>query len=119
MATMQTNSGRAESRDLRQAHQATVDELSRVVTHAESLLTALGDEGGEAVSALRERVTRTMQQAQARLESSRQRVQETASTVARRADEYVHENPWRAVAIGVAAGAAAAVLMAISSRRGG
>ena len=38
-----------------------------------------------------------------RLQEMQQRVEETARNVSRTTDEYVHENPWRTIAIVAAA----------------
>src|ERR1041384_1852436 len=47
--------------------ESTVIELNRVVAQAEELLKTLGEEGGAAAEAVRQRVLRTVSQAKARL----------------------------------------------------
>jgi ElaB/YqjD/DUF883 family membrane-anchored ribosome-binding protein len=96
---------------------STVLELNRVVTQAEELLKTLGEEGGAAAEAVRQRVLRTVNQAKLRLAETGERVRGAASDAARATDSYVHANPWRAIAYGAAAGALVAVLATALVRR--
>jgi ElaB/YqjD/DUF883 family membrane-anchored ribosome-binding protein len=81
-----------------------IEELNRIVEQAESLLRSLGEQGGEAAEAVRERVTQTLQQAKAKLAA-------TAS------DGYVRSNPWQAVAIAALLGGVVTLLISKSVRR--
>ena len=92
-------------------------QLSRTVAQAEDLLRALGDESGQAIDAMRERVTTTLRDARQRLAGSATQARNVAQNTMTRADAYVHANPWRAVAIGAGIGALLAIMMS-SSRRG-
>jgi ElaB/YqjD/DUF883 family membrane-anchored ribosome-binding protein len=84
------------------------NELREVVASTEALLAALGNEGGEAVEELRGRLKATIADVKKELGSSFvanaretiSRARDTASSV----DEFVHENPWAAVAIGAGIG---------------
>ena len=96
---------------------STVVELNRVVAQAEELLKTLGEEGGAAAEAVRQRVLRTVSQARARLAETGTRVKGAATTAARATDEYVHENPWKSIAYGAAAGAAVALIASLLIRR--
>lgn len=96
---------------------STVLELNRVVTQAEELLKTLGEEGGAAAEAVRQRVLRTVNQAKHRLAETGERVRGAAGDAARATDSYVHANPWRAIAYGAAAGALVAVLATALVRR--
>jgi ElaB/YqjD/DUF883 family membrane-anchored ribosome-binding protein len=96
---------------------STVVELNRVVSQAEELLKTLGEEGGAAAEAVRQRVMRTVGQARARLAETGHRVKGAANTAARATDEYVHENPWKSIAYGAAAGAAVALIASLLIRR--
>jgi ElaB/YqjD/DUF883 family membrane-anchored ribosome-binding protein len=89
---------------------STVSELNRVIAQAEELLKTLGEEGGAAAEAVRQRVLRTVSQARARIADTSQRVKGAATDAARVTDDYVHDNPWKAIAYGAAAGAVVAVL---------
>ena len=97
--------------------ESTVVELNRVVAQAEELLKTLGDEGGAAIEAVRQRVQRTVNLAKVRLADASTRARSAATTAANATDTYVHDNPWRAVAYGAAAGAALAFIMAAVTRR--
>jgi ElaB/YqjD/DUF883 family membrane-anchored ribosome-binding protein len=96
-------------------HEETMAQLNRTVSQAEDLLRALGTEGGEAVEAMRARVSTTLRDAKTRLSSKTTDARRVASDTLTKADAYVHENPWRAVAIGAGIG----VLLAMMMRRRG
>lgn len=96
---------------------STVVELNRVVMQAEELLKTLGEEGGAAAEAVRQRVLRTVSQAKSRLAETGERVRGAATDAANATDSYVHANPWRAIAYGAAAGALVAVLASALVRR--
>ena len=97
--------------------ESTVVELNRVITQAEELLKTLGEEGGAAAEAVRQRVMRTVNQARVRLAETARRVRGAANEAARATDTYVHDNPWRSIAYGAAIGAAVAVLATALLRR--
>lgn len=96
---------------------STVVELNRVVAQAEELLRTLGEEGGAAAEAVRQRVMRTVSQAKARVADYSTRARAAATDAAQATDRYVHENPWRSIAVGAAAGAAVAVVASLLLRR--
>ncbi|HLA70113.1 MAG TPA: DUF883 family protein [Steroidobacteraceae bacterium] len=97
--------------------ETTVIELNRIVTQAEELLKTLGEEGGAAVDAVRQRVLRTVNQAKVRLADAGTRVRGAANDAAKVTDTYVHDNPWKSIAYGAAAGAAVALIAAVVLRR--
>ena len=97
--------------------ESTVVELNRIVTQAEELLKTLGEEGGAAVEAVRQRVLRTVNVAKGRIADATERARTSATNAARVTDEYVHENPWKAIAYGAAAGAAVALIAGWMTRR--
>ena len=97
--------------------EATAVELNRVVAQAEELLKSLGDEGGAAIDAVRQRVQRTVEQAKTRLSSASTRARDAANDAARATDHYVHDHPWESVAYGAALGAAVAFLVSAVLRR--
>lgn len=96
-------------------HEETMSQLSKTVAQAEDLLRALGDESGEAIDAMRIRVSSTLRDAKTRLAGRAEQAKAVANDTMTQADRYVHENPWRAVAIG--AGIGVVVAMLLSSRR--
>lgn len=95
---------------------STVVELNRIVTQAEELLKTLGEEGGAAAEAVRQRVLRTVNQAKVRLADTTQRVRGAAMDAASATDRYVHDNPWKSIAYGAAAGAAVALIATLLMR---
>jgi ElaB/YqjD/DUF883 family membrane-anchored ribosome-binding protein len=94
-----------------------IEELNRIVDQAESLLRSLGEEGGEAAEAVRDRVTQTLHQAKARLAETAQEATVAAESLAERADSYVHRNPWQAIALAALLGGAAVYLLQKASNR--
>jgi len=90
-------------------------ELREVLASTEALLSALGNEGGDSVNELRNRLTRTMADVKKELGSSfmdnaRQRyyqVRDTAASVNR----FTRKRPWSAVTIGVGIGVLIGILM--------
>ncbi|HEU4779229.1 MAG TPA: hypothetical protein VFS58_05040 [Steroidobacteraceae bacterium] len=97
--------------------ESTVVELNRIVAQAEDLLKTLGEEGGAAVEAVRQRVLRTVSQAKVKLADASTRVRGAANDAAEVSDRYVHNNPWKSIAYGAAAGAAVALIAAALVRR--
>jgi ElaB/YqjD/DUF883 family membrane-anchored ribosome-binding protein len=96
---------------------STVVELNRIVAQAEELLKTLSEEGGAAAEAVRQRVLRTVSQARARIADTGTRVRGAAIDASRATDQYVHDNPWKSIAYGAAAGAAIALFATAFLRR--
>lgn len=90
-------------------------DLRVVVADAEELLRATADQAGEKVAVARERIQESLVAAKERLVVAEQAAIAKAKQAARATDEYVHENPWRAV--GIAAGVGLVVGMLISRGR--
>ena len=88
------------------------DELQDIVDKAEELLDTIGTEGGEAARELRERVSDTVRTARKRLGKLDARTRKAARQAVETTDEYVHDNPWQAVAVGAAAGIILGALLA-------
>ena len=79
-----------------------VQDMKLVISDAEELLRATANQAGEQISVARERIKDSLHEAKVKLAEADAIVRERARQAARYTDEYVHENPWRA--IGVAAG---------------
>lgn len=92
-----------------------MQDLRVVVSDAEELLRATASQAGEKVSAARERIQENLAAAKEHLAVAQQHVAAKTKQAARVTDEYVHENPWKAV--GIAAGAGLIVGMLISRGR--
>ncbi|MDD2915330.1 MAG: DUF883 family protein [Gallionella sp.] len=92
-----------------------MQDLRVVVSDAEELLRATASQAGDKVTAARERIQDSLAVAKERLADAQEQVAEKAKQAARVTDEYVHENPWKAV--GIAAGAGLIIGMLISRGR--
>lgn len=92
-----------------------MQDLRVMVADAEELLRATAGQTGDKVVAVRERVQQNLAMAKARLVEVEQAVVARAKQAAQATDDYVHENPWRAV--GVAAGVGLIFGMLISRGR--
>ena len=94
-------------------------DLRVVVADAEELLRATasqaGDKMSEKVASARERIQDSLVAAKARLLAAEEAVVIKTKQAAKATDEYVHENPWKAV--GIAAGAGLIIGMLISRGR--
>ena len=92
-----------------------MQDLRVVVADAEELLRATAGQAGEKVAAARERIQENLAAAKVRLADAQEAVVAKTRQAARATDDYVHENPWKAV--GVAVGAGLIVGMLISRGR--
>ena len=88
-----------------------VADLRVVVADAEELLRATASQAGEKVAAARERIQASLASAKLKLTDAERAAVEQARKAARATDEYVHENPWRAVGIAAVAGLVLGVLI--------
>jgi ElaB/YqjD/DUF883 family membrane-anchored ribosome-binding protein len=80
-----------------------VSDVRSVLSNAaQDLMRATKAQTGETVSAARQRIQESLEQARVKLADADALVRERARQAAQYTDEYVHENPWRA--IGIAAG---------------
>ena len=90
-------------------------DLRVVVSDAEELLRATAAQTGEKVSAARERIQESLVAAKEHLASVQETVAAKTRQAAKVTDEYVHENPWKAV--GIASGVSLVVGMLIMRGR--
>lgn len=81
-----------------------MQDLRVVVADAEELLRATAGQAGEKVSAARERIQESLDAAKVRLAAAQESVIAKTKQAANATDEYVHENPWKAVGIGMGVG---------------
>ncbi|MCL4184483.1 MAG: DUF883 family protein [Burkholderiaceae bacterium] len=87
-------------------------EMRALVHDAEEMLAAASRQGGEQLSAVRERLEHSLSAAKAGLSDAEQAVLERARRTARETDEYVHDHPWTAVGIGAGIGLLLGLLIA-------
>lgn len=79
-----------------------VADLKIVVSDAEELLRATANVAGEKVSELREKIQDRLRDAKLRLADAEAALVDKTKAAARATDDFVHDNPWKAV--GIAAG---------------
>jgi ElaB/YqjD/DUF883 family membrane-anchored ribosome-binding protein len=101
--------------EYRTARDVAQQELRDVLASTEALLAALGDQSGEAIDELRNRLTTTIADVKKELGSSfmasaRETVTRARDTVSN-VDEFVQERPWTAVAIGAGVGLLAGLIL--------
>jgi len=89
-----------------------MQDLRVVVADAEDLLRATAGQAGEKVSAARERIQENLAAAKQRLAAAQDAVVARTKEAAKVTDEYVHENPWKAVGIGAGVGLIIGMLIA-------
>jgi ElaB/YqjD/DUF883 family membrane-anchored ribosome-binding protein len=89
-----------------------IDDLQMVMADAEALLLATAGQAGDAAVAARARIEKSMQVARERLANAEEMVLERAKEAAKVTDEYVHENPWKAIGVTAALGLIAGMLIA-------
>jgi len=92
-----------------------MQDLRVLVADAEELLQETAGQTGEKVVAIRERIKKNLVVAKGRLVEAEELMVAKARQAAKVTDDYVHENPWRAV--GIAAGVSLVVGMLISRGR--
>lgn len=88
-----------------------VADLKVLIADSEELLRASAGQAGEKIAAARERVQASLATAKVKLADAERAVVEKTKKAAKATDEYVHENPWRAVGIAAAAGVVLGLLI--------
>ena len=91
-----------------------VQDMRVVISDAEELLRATANQAGERIGVARERIQDSLHQAKVKLAEAEAVLLERAKQATRYTEEYVSENPWRAIG---AAAAVGIVLGLILSRR--
>jgi ElaB/YqjD/DUF883 family membrane-anchored ribosome-binding protein len=79
-------------------------DLRVVVADAEELLKLTAGDVSESTATLRARLQERLTKAKEGLSDLQGSATETARAASRAADDYVHDHPWRSVAIGAGAG---------------
>jgi len=89
-----------------------LSDLKSVIQDAEAWLRNGSHMTGEELQAAKAKFERTLISAKADLIRLEETVVEKTKEAAKDTDEYVHENPWKAVGIGAAAGLVIGLLIA-------
>ena len=85
-----------------------------VVADAEALIKATANTGGEALANLRSKAEDSLAVAKSKMAEVQESLVEKSKAAAKVTDEYVHENPWKAV--GVSAGVGLVIGLLIGRR---
>ncbi len=88
-----------------------VSDLRVVIADTEELLRATAGAAGEKVGDLRERLTLRLRDTKERLVDMEVAVIDKTKAAARATDDFVHEDPWKAVGVAAALGLALGVLI--------
>ena len=88
-----------------------VDDFVSVLSEAEDLLKKAGSETGERARDLRAQVEAKLLAAKLRLQELEGEAMDRAKEAARYTDDYVHDNPWRAIGAAALLGFVAGLLM--------
>lgn len=82
-----------------------------VIADAEALIKATAAQGGEAFVALRAKAEESLATAKTKIADAQYALLEKTKEAARVTDDYVHENPWRAVGAAAAVGVVIGLLI--------
>src|SRR3954471_23380657 len=88
-----------------------LDDFSTMLSEAEDLLKRASNETGERAKDLRAQVEAKLLAAKLRLQELEGEAVDRAKDAARYTDDYVHDNPWRAIGIAAAVGFVAGLMM--------
>jgi len=91
-----------------------VAEFKAVIADAEALIKATANQGGEKVDQLRAQAETSLASAKEKLEDLHEDLVEKGREAVKAADDYVQENPWKAV--GIAAGISLVIGLLVSRR---
>ncbi|MHB8166235.1 MAG: DUF883 family protein [Sulfuricella sp.] len=89
-----------------------VADFKVVVADAEALLRATASDASEKVVAAREKIQSSLVEAKVQLARAETAIIDKTRQAARAADQYVHDNPWKAVGVSAFVGLVIGVLIA-------
>lgn len=102
----------------RHARKSAEAELRNLVSSSEELLKSLGDQSGDAVAALRVKLSRNIATAKQQMNVIGDALDSIATEAVDETQSFVSRRPWTAVALGIAVGVAlGTTLMAVNSAR--
>lgn len=88
-----------------------IADLKVVVADAEEILRATAGAAGDKVGEMRQKIEARLRDAKLRLADAEALVVDKAKAAATATDDFVHENPWKAVGVAAALGLAVGVLI--------
>jgi ElaB/YqjD/DUF883 family membrane-anchored ribosome-binding protein len=86
-------------------------DFNAVVHEGEQLLKSVVDQGGDKANALSSKMESNLKAAKNRLRQIEESAIETTKTAVRATDNYVHENPWRAISVSAGIGVVIGLLL--------
>ena len=92
-------------------------EFRNLIADVEDLVKRIAHVDDKDLARARAKLEHTLGAAKASLQNGTKRIQATARHAAEGTDEFVHTNPWSAIGIAAAAGAAIAVLLSTRIQR--
>jgi ElaB/YqjD/DUF883 family membrane-anchored ribosome-binding protein len=92
-------------------------DVQNVVSDAQELLKTVQNEGESKLADMKAKVATQLDTAKQRIGEIQQTVQDGAKVAMNETDAYVRTNPWMAIGIGVALGAAIGYLASSAARR--
>lgn len=93
------------------AREKLISDMKIVVADAEEILRATASQTGEKVAELREKIGARLRDAKVRIADAEAALSDRAKAAARATDDFVHEQPWKAVGVAAALGLALGVLI--------
>jgi len=94
----------SDAAELNSNKQKFVSDMRVVVADAEEILRATAGVAGEKMADLRERVGERLRDAKLRIADAEAALVDKTKAAARATDDYVNDNPWRAVGIDAGVG---------------
>ena len=88
-----------------------MEELRLMVADAEELLVSTANQTGEGAALARARIQKSLHVVKGRLMSAETALIERSRVAAKATDQYVHDNPWKAIGISVCAGVIVGMLV--------
>jgi ElaB/YqjD/DUF883 family membrane-anchored ribosome-binding protein len=106
------------ARNGRNARKSAEAELRNLVSSSEELLKSLGDQSGDAVAALRVKLSRNIATAKQQMNTIGAALDSISTEAVEETQGFVSRRPWTAVALGIAVGVAiGTTVMAVNSAR--
>ncbi len=100
------------SQDLSAANkEKLVSDMKVVISDAEEILRATAGAAGEKVGELRTKIEARLRDAKERLADAEAAIVDKTKAAARATDDFVHDQPWKAVGVAAALGLALGVLI--------
>jgi ElaB/YqjD/DUF883 family membrane-anchored ribosome-binding protein len=88
-----------------------VSDMKAVVSDAEEILRATANVAGDKMVEVREKIEMRLRDAKERLADAEAKLVDKTKAAARATDDFVHDQPWKAVGVAAALGLALGVLI--------